>query len=61
MTRFVIPMPGWSASVVAPSDHRGFFNSKSFVGAALSFVWLVEPALHDFTRLLDALLRVRRK
>jgi hypothetical protein len=54
MTRFVIPMPGWSASVVAPSDHRGFFKPLSFVGA-------VEPAVHDLARLFDALLCMRRK
>ena len=27
-TRFVIPMPGWSASVVAKSVHRGFFLGR---------------------------------
>ena len=27
MTRFVIPMPGWSAPVAATSTHRGFFIS----------------------------------
>jgi hypothetical protein len=61
MTRFVIPMPGWSASMVAPSDHRGFFNLKSFVCVFLRFVGIVEPTIHHLTRLFDALLRVRRK
>jgi hypothetical protein len=61
MTRFVIPMPGWSASMVAPSDHRGFFNPKSFVCVFLRFVGIVEPTIHHFTRLVDSLLGVRRK
>jgi hypothetical protein len=59
MTRFVIPMPGWSASMVAPSDHRGFFKAKRFVCVPSRIVWLDEPALHDFARFIDSLLRMR--
>jgi hypothetical protein len=49
MTRFVIPMPGWSAPMVATSVHRGFFIS------------IAEPAIHHFARFLDALAFMCRK
>jgi hypothetical protein len=50
MTRFVIPMPGWSAPMVATSAHRGFFMRLSFV---------IEPTVHDLASFFDPLLVVR--
>jgi len=49
MTRFVIPMPGWSAPMVAKSAHRGFFIS------------IAQPAIHDLARFLDPLACMCRK
>ena len=49
MTRFVIPMPGWSAPMVATSAHRGFF------------LCTFEPAIHDLARFFDAVFVVRRE
>ena len=47
MTRFVIPMPGWSASVAASSNHRGLFLSAVFS-------WAVEPPIQNLARLFHA-------
>jgi hypothetical protein len=55
MTRFVIPMPGWSAPMVATSAHRGFFISIE------AFVSIAQPAIHDLARFLDPFFGVCRK
>jgi hypothetical protein len=52
MTRFVIPMPGWSAPMVATSAHRGFF---------MRLLRVIKPAIHDLARLFDSLFVVRRE